>query len=141
MPAINWKQAERVMIPEGDYDALFTEGKIEPTRDGKSMNFVAKFIITESGQFDGRSIIRYFNLTEKALWAVRDFFLQMGVDEDAFEDTDTDTEFYDSIRSLTEDVAGGACTITIQHNPDTNGKVDRDGAPLVYANIQKVTAI
>jgi hypothetical protein len=140
MPAVNWKQAERKMLPEGDYDAVFTEGKVEPAKDGKSMNFVAKFIITEKGDFEGRSTMRYYNLTEKSLWATRDFFLEMGIDESDFEDTESDEEFYESVRSMIEEVAGDACVITIQHNPDTNGKVDRDGNPLVYANVQKVTA-
>lgn len=140
MPAVNWKQAERTLIAEGEYDAIFAEGKVEPTKDKKAMNFVAKFIITEKGDYEGRSILRYYPLTEKALWATRAFFLDMGVDEDDFEDTETDDEFYESVRNMIEQVAGDACTIEIKHNPDTNGKVDKHGEPVVYANVQAVTA-
>jgi hypothetical protein len=140
MPAISWKSAERTMIPEGDYDAIFSEGKVDEANNKKSMNFVTKFIITEPGDFEGRSVIRYFNLTEKALWATMDFFVAMGVDEDDFEETDTDEAFYAEVQRLAEQIAGDPCVITIKHNPDTKGKVDKNGEPVIYANIDKVTA-
>lgn len=70
-------------VETGTYGAVFTGSKVRDNKagDGKVLN--CEFTIEgESDELDGRKLFRGFSLKPQALWALKEFLITCGVDED-----------------------------------------------------------
>lgn len=139
--AVNWKAAERTLVAEDTYDALITKAEVRAKPNSVAVKQVfAEFTITESGDFEGRKMFKQYDITDESLWSLRTDLMAMGADEDEFEG-DTEDELLQNITMLVDRYfAAQPCTIEVKHNPDRKGKVDKNGEPVIYANVQAVKA-
>ncbi len=142
MPGVNWAAAERKKVDEGEYEATVTKCEIREKRNSDDKQVNVTFNITEPGPFKGTTQFRSYDLTEKALWALRTDLMELGADEDDFPETDDEDEFLASVeQACNQYFTGSNVTIEIKHNPDRTGKTDKAGDPVTYANIVKVRAL
>lgn len=91
---INWKDAEKKVIPEGT-EIAFTVRKADyKAQSGQSGQPAVNYQLTvnEPTEFAGQIVFKLFSLQPQALWAYKQFLVRSGAPESLFDDDEVDIQ-------------------------------------------------
>jgi hypothetical protein len=93
-----------VAIPAGKYNALLE--KVTKAHGPAADYFKLEFKIV-GGDFEGKKLFRNLSLSTDALWAFKQAMINLGTDEDIFEEDDVEVD------EVIADRIGATCTLDV----------------------------
>jgi len=118
MPKLNFSEVEVrdfEPLPRARYMSKMTQAEYVPESKRSGEPAIAWEFTVNGGEFNNRKGFLNTSLQEQSLWSTQRILMALGMDKEAVDNLDWDTDDPDTIQSTLNDLVGADCVIVIRH--------------------------